>query len=243
MKNIKIDINADVGEGIGNESKLFPLISSCNIACGGHAGDLASMSSVVRLAKINKLKIGAHPSYPDKKNFGRKVMDISKKELEKSLINQIESLSSILSKESLELNHIKPHGALYNFSANDEKTARIIIDIVKQIKTKLYVPYSSHISKMAVEEGVEICNELFIDRNYNMDLSLVSRDNSNAIIQNPDEMFRHVKNIINKKIVTIEGIEKRVDFDTLCIHGDNPSAVKLMRELHTKLNTVGIEIL
>ena len=103
MKNIKIDINADVGEGIGNESKLFPLISSCNIACGGHAGDVDSMSSVVRLAKMNKLKIGAHPSYPDKKNFGRKVMYISKKELEKSLINQIESLSSIL---SLSLIHI-----------------------------------------------------------------------------------------------------------------------------------------
>ena len=243
MKNIKIDINADVGEGVGNESEVFPLISSCNIACGGHAGDLDSMLSVVRLAKKNKLKIGAHPSFPDKKNFGRKTMSISNDKLEKSLRDQIESLTSILVKENVKLNHIKPHGALYNFGSNDEQTARIIIGITKEIKTKLYVPYSSLISKISIKEGVEICNELFIDRNYNSDLSLVSRDNSNALIQNSNEMFKHVNNIINNKIRTIDDKEISVCFDTLCIHGDNPNAVKLIKELHLKLNAIGIEIL
>ena len=111
MKNLKIDINADVGEGIGNEDLLFPLISSCNIACGGHSGDLETMLSVVRLAKKNNLKIGAHPSFPDKKNFGRKIMNISKDILIKSLKNQIQSLRSILIQENVELNHIKAHGA------------------------------------------------------------------------------------------------------------------------------------
>jgi UPF0271 protein len=243
MKNLKIDINADVGEGIGNEDLLFPLISSCNIACGGHSGDLETMLSIVRLAKKNNLKIGAHPSFPDKKNFGRKIMNISKDKLVKSLKNQIQSLRSILIQENVELNHIKAHGALYNFASNDKETARIIIDITKEMKTKLYVPYSSLISKMAREEGIIICNELFIDRNYNSNLTLVSRDNSNALIENSNEMFKHVYNIINNKIISIDKKERSVEFDTLCIHGDNPNAIVLLEELHFKLNNLGIEIL
>ena len=223
--------------------KLFPFISSCNIACGGHAGDLETMLSVVRLAKKNNLKIGAHPSFPDRKNFGRKIMNISKDQLVKSLKNQIQSLRSILSHENINLNHIKPHGALYNFASDDKETARIIIDIAKKMKTKLYVPYSSLISKMARKEGVKICNELFIDRNYNSNLTLVSRDNPKALIENSNEMFKHVYNIINNKIISIDKKERSVEFDTLCIHGDNPNAIELLEELHLKLNNIGIEIL
>jgi len=243
MKNLKIDINADVGEGIGNEDQLFPLISSCNIACGGHAGDLETMLSVVRLAKKNNLKIGAHPSFPDRKNFGRKVMNISKDKLVKSLKNQIESLKKILIQENADLNHIKPHGALYNFASNDKETARIIINLTKEMNTKLYVPYSSLISEMAVEEGIKTCNELFIDRNYNSNLTLVSRNNPNALIENSNEMFKHVYNIINNKIISIDKKERSVEFDTLCIHGDNPNAIELLEELHLKLNNIGIKII
>ena len=243
MKNLKIDINADVGEGIGNEDQLFPLISSCNIACGGHSGDLETMLSIVRLAKKNNLKIGAHPSFPDKKNFGRKIMNISKDILIKSLKNQIQSLRSILIQENVELNHIKAHGALYNFASNDKETARIIIDLTKEINTKLYAPYSSLISKMAREEGVKICNELFIDRNYNSNLTLVSRDNPNALIENSNEMFKHVYNIINNKIISVDKKAISVEFDTLCIHGDNPNAIELLEELHLKLNNIEIKII
>ena len=243
MKNLKIDINADVGEGIGNEDLLFPLISSCNIACGGHSGDLETMLSIVRLAKKNNLKIGAHPSFPDRKNFGRKIMNISKDKLVKSLKNQIQALRTILIQENVDLNHIKPHGALYNFASNDKETARIIIDLTKEINTKLYAPYSSLISKMAREEGVKICNELFIDRNYNSNLTLVSRDNPNALIENSNEMFKHVYNIINNKIISVDKKEISVEFDTLCIHGDNPNAIELLEELHLKLNNIGIEII
>ena len=128
MKEYIIDINADVGEGIGNECELFPMISSCNIACGGHAGDKQSMLTTVRLAKKNNIKIGAHPSFPDKINFGRKILTIDRKSLFKSLKNQIESLQNILNQENIKLNHIKDHGALYNLAANDRKTAKIIID-------------------------------------------------------------------------------------------------------------------
>lgn len=243
MKNLKIDINADVGEGIGNEDQLFPLISSCNIACGGHAGNLETMLSVVRLAKKNNLKIGAHPSFPDKKNFGRKIINISKDKLVKSLKNQIQALKTILIQENVDLNHIKPHGALYNFASNDKETARIIIDLTKEINTKLYAPYSSLISKMAREEGVKICNELFIDRNYNSNLTLVSRDNPNALIENSNEMFKHVYNIINNKIISVDKKEISVEFDTLCIHGDNPNAIELLEELHLKLNNIEIKII
>lgn len=243
MKNLKIDINADVGEGIGNEDQLFPLISSCNIACGGHAGNLETMLSVVRLAKKNNLKIGAHPSFPDRKNFGRKIMNISKYKLVKSLKNQIQALRTILIQENVDLNHIKPHGALYNFASNDKETARIIIDLTKEINTKLYAPYSSLISKMAREEGVKICNELFIDRNYNSNLTLVSRDNPNALIENSNEMFKHVYNIINNKIISVDKKEISVEFDTLCIHGDNPNAIELLEELHLKLNNIEIKII
>ncbi|MBC8301224.1 MAG: 5-oxoprolinase subunit PxpA [Pelagibacterales bacterium] len=243
MKNLKIDINADVGEGIGNEDQLFPLISSCNIACGGHAGNLETMLSVVRLAKKNNLKIGAHPSFPDRKNFGRKIMNISKDKLVKSLKNQIQALRNILIQENVDLNHIKPHGALYNFASNDKETARIIIDLTKEINTKLYAPYSSLISKMAREEGVKICNELFIDRNYNSNLTLVSRDNPNALIENSNKMFKHVYNIINNKIISVDKKEISVEFDTLCIHGDNPNAIELLEELHLKLNNIEIKII
>ena len=244
MKNILIDINADVGEGIGNEKELFPFISSCNIACGGHTGDYKTMLSTVKLAKENDVKIGAHPSFEDKENFGRKILKFNREELLNSLTNQVESLQKILKKENVKLNHIKAHGALYNLSAYDIKSAKTLIDLAKRIDTKLFVPYSSLISKIAEKEGVEIYNELFIDRNYNSDFTLVSRDNSNALIRESDKMFQHVKKIIiNKTISTINNESISVEFDTLCIHGDSPNAIEMIRDLHFKLKNIGIKII
>ena len=244
IKELKLDINADVGEGIGNENELFPFISSCNIACGGHAGDYKTMLSTVRLAKQNKINIGAHPSFEDRKNFGRKILKVEKKELLNSLINQVESLQDILKKEEMTLNHIKAHGALYNLSAFDKDSAKVIVELAKKFKTKLYVPYSTLISKMAKEQGIETYNELFIDRNYNSDLTLVSRENSNALIRDSKTMFEHVKKIINDKIITsINNKNISVEFDTLCIHGDSPNAIELIKDLHFKLKSIGIKII
>ena len=244
MKKIKLDINADVGEGIENENKLFPFISSCNIACGGHTGNYKTMLSTVRLAKQYNVKIGAHPSFEDRENFGRKILKVDKKELLSSLINQVESLKNILKNEKIKLNHIKAHGALYNLSAYDKDSAKIIIELAKKIDTKLYVPYSSLISKIAKEQGVETCNELFVDRNYNSDLTLVSRENSNALINDSKTMFEHVKKIINDQIITsINNKNMSVEFDTLCIHGDSPNAIELIKELHFKLKNIGIKII
>ena len=244
MKKIKLDINADVGEGIENENELFPFISSCNIACGGHTGNYKTMLSTVRLAKQYNVKIGAHPSFEDRENFGRKILKVDKKELLSSLINQVESLQDILKNQEIKLNHIKAHGALYNLSAYDKDSAKIIIELAKKIDTKLYVPYSSLISKIAKEQGVETCNELFVDRNYNSDLTLVSRENSNALINDSKTMFEHVKKIINDQIITsINNKNMSVEFDTLCIHGDSPNAIELIKELHFKLKNIGIKII
>ena len=244
MKKIKLDINADVGEGIENENELFPFISSCNIACGGHTGNYKTMLSTVGLAKQHNVKIGAHPSFEDRENFGRKILKVDKKGLLSSLINQVESLQDILKNQEIKLNHIKAHGALYNLSAYDKDSAKIIIELAKKIDTKLYVPYSSLISKMAKEQGVETYNELFVDRNYNSDLTLVSRENSNALINDSKTMFEHVKKIINDQIITsINNKNMSVEFDTLCIHGDSPNAIELIKELHFKLKNIGIKII
>ena len=151
-----IDVNADVGEGVGNELDLMPLLSSCNIACGGHAGDLASMTQVVRLAKAHKVKIGAHPSFPDKDNFGRIDMKMSAADLYSSIKHQIRDLQEVIHSEDAQLHHIKPHGALYNMAAKDEKTANVIIEVVKSISlpVKLYAPYKSIIEDLAIKENI-----------------------------------------------------------------------------------------
>ena len=240
--NLFLDINCDVGEGLKNESELFPLISSCNIACGGHAGDEQSMRDVVLLAKKHNLNIGAHPSYPDKKNFGRKKIKISIKELKESIESQIITLVNVLGKEKLKMNHIKAHGALYNFSSYDKETAIVIIDLVKKLNVKLYVPYNSLIFKLAKDKGINTMIELFLDRNYNTDYSLVSRSNKKAMITNPKDMLDHVENILNNKIVTINNFNIDVKFDTLCVHGDNPGAIKMLQSLNQQLKSKKISI-
>jgi len=245
MKQILVDINADVGEGLNNEAKLMPYLSSCNIACGGHAGDKESMRKVVKLAKQHKVKIGAHPSFPDKQNFGRQVMEMPCADLYTSLKQQIRSLMQVIRDEHATLHHVKPHGALYNFAAKDEKTAKVVIEVVKSIAFPLYlyVPYGSVIADLARKEGVKITYEAFADRNYNEDLSLVSRSLHNAVITNPVEVFEHVKKmILEKKVKTINGVEVEMNADTFCIHGDNPEALKLLQNLIKKLQEFQVVI-
>lgn len=240
-----IDINVDVGEGIGNESILMPIISSCNIACGGHAGDLETMRMVVKLATANNVKIGAHPSFPDKANFGRKQMDISYAALYTSIKGQIDDLMIILKEENTRLNHVKPHGALYNLAAVDYKTASVIIEVMKNfiLPVKLFVPFNSVIEKMAIENNIPIKYEAFADRNYNVDGTLVSRNQNNALIHESEQMFDHVFRMISsQKVKTISGSEIKILADTFCIHGDNPKAVDLIQELSKRLQEKGIQI-
>lgn len=240
-----IDINADVGEGISDEPEIMRYLSSCNIACGGHAGDVSTMTEVVRLANMHKVKIGAHPSYPDKTNFGRVEMAISTADLYRTLKQQIRNLQNILQHENTQLHHIKPHGALYNLAAKDEKTANVIIEVIKSIALpiKLYAPFNSVIARLAKEEGVVVIYEGFADRNYNEDLSLVSRKNENALLENKANVLSHVLSIIkNKKVKTIGGALVPIQVSTLCVHGDTKNALELLHYLNQELPKLGIQI-
>lgn len=245
MDAFSIDINADVGEGIGNEGMLFPYITSCNIACGGHAGDVQSMNEIVALAKKNSIKIGAHPSFPDKANFGREVINISCEALYNSVKDQIKSLLSIVKAHHAQLHHVKPHGALYNLAAKDEITAQVILDVIKHFHRpiKLYVPYGSVIAKLAKAQGVAILYEAFADRNYNNDLSLVSRKLDNALITATSQVCTHVLNmVIHQKVSTINGNKVPIHAETICVHGDNPKAIDLVKSLRHFLNDHAIAI-
>jgi UPF0271 protein len=234
----KIDINCDVGEGIGNEEELFPFISSCNIACGGHVGNRQTMMETVRLAKQFKVKIGAHPSYPDKKNFGRVSMDISKDLLIGTIQEQVESLMAILKKEELDLHHIKLHGALYNDVAQDGNLAQTVLKSLEKYKPKvpIYVPYASAMAKEAINQGFSIMYEAFGDRRYHKDLSLVSRDLPKAVIKDPREVLQQVISIVkDKKVKTSNGNSVNILADTICIHGDNPFALQIVSYLSQEL--------
>lgn len=240
-----IDINVDVGEGVGNESLLMPYISSCNIACGGHAGDMDTMRKVVRLAKEHRVKIGAHPSFPDKVNFGRIKMEMSCAALFKSIKGQVDDLIHVLHEEHSTLHHIKPHGALYNLAAVDEKAAHVIIEVMKtmMLPIKLYVPFKSVIEKIAISQNIPIIYEAFADRNYNDDLTLVSRKETSASIHNEDDLFAHVFHMISKqRVETITGKDIEIKAQTFCIHGDNPNAVNLIKNLGVRLKSHGIQI-
>jgi UPF0271 protein len=240
-----IDINADVGEGIDNEAVLMPLLSSCNIACGGHAGDASSMTNVVKLATLHNVKIGAHPSFPDKENFGRVKMRMTNLELYTSLKQQINALQMVLNSENAQLHHIKPHGALYNLAATDENSAKVIIEVVKSLAMPvgLYAPYKSRLAELAKSENIQVIFEAFADRNYNEDLSLVSRRKDNAILSDKAEVLTHVLMMINhEKVKTINGVEVPIKASTLCVHSDTKNAVNILKYLNNKLPENSIQI-
>ncbi|MGZ0017489.1 5-oxoprolinase subunit PxpA [Yeosuana sp. AK3] len=245
LQNKTIDINVDVGEGMHNESQLMPYISSCNIACGGHAGDLETIRQVVRLAKQYQVKIGAHPSFPDKENFGRKPIEMTCAALYTSIKEQIEALVLVLKEEQARLNHIKLHGALYNLAAVDTKIAGVIIEVMKSfiLPIKLYVPYNSVIELLAIENDIPVVYEAFADRSYNDDGHLVSRTQDDALIINSTQMFEHVyRMIVSKKVRTISGKKIVIMADTFCIHGDHPNALVLIKNLKARLAKKGIQI-
>lgn len=238
MEKNFIDINCDVGEGIGNEESLFPYISSCNIACGGHAGDEQIMEQIVVLAKKHQVKIGAHPSYPDKENFGRISLSIPFDVLKNSIEEQLSNLISILKTQGVSLHHIKAHGALYNDIAKDRALASVFLEAVEQFKgiAFIYAPFGSVLEKEALKQGFKIMIEAFGDRNYNTDLTLVSRKTANAVIEDPKEVLAHITNMVkNKSVKTLNGTVEKISAETYCIHGDTPSALQILAYLSEEL--------
>ncbi|MBO0593292.1 5-oxoprolinase subunit PxpA [Cellulophaga sp. E16_2] len=242
---MKIDINSDVGEGVGNEKELLPLISSCNIACGGHAGDENSIREVIKIAKKNKVLIGAHPSYPDKVNFGRKTIVLSKEILIQSLQKQLQLFFTVANQENVTVHHIKAHGALYNDSVRNVAVAHAFLEAIIPFSNtlKLYVPYNSILAQEAIKKGISVAYEAFLDRNYNDDGSLVSRTQENALIENPQEVLRHLLCMLEEgKIKTVHNKLINCSSDTFCIHGDTVSALKILMYLHNELPNYNIQI-
>lgn len=244
MTPISIDINADLGEGAGQDDVIMPLISSCNIACGGHVGDAQSIHETMQLAKQHNVKVAAHPSYPDRENFGRVNMEISLLELEESIKSQLSLFYELAEQNGQSVNHIKAHGALYNKIAKDEKTAKVYLNAISNlgIKAKLYVPNNSVVHQLAKSE-FDCSFEAFIDRAYNEDLSLVNRSLPNALHQTPEKAWRQLYEMVTQnQVTTIDGEIVKVQGDTFCIHGDHPNAQQILEYVHQNLSKNGLKL-
>ena len=228
----KIDINCDLGEGLNNEAGILPYISSCSIACGGHAGSKRTVRKVIDLALENNVKVGAHPSFPDRANFGRIRLEMPFNQLQESLEAQIQMVQEVCKEQNCQLNHIKPHGALYNLAAKDRSHAELIVKTIKKCApdSALYAPYNSIINDIAIESGLSTKIEAFADRNYNADLSLVSRNLKKAVITDKEEVLQHLlKMILENKVITLDGVEVKMAAETYCFHGDNPKVLDLLK--------------
>ena len=231
----KLLINSDVGEGVLRESDLMFYLRSCSVACGGHFGDTESMRNTVKLAIDNNVLVGAHPSYPDRVNFGRKEMFINLLDLKNSLHNQISSLLEVMSEFGIsKLHHVKAHGALYNKCVIDVDLAALYVDVVKCYdNVKIYAPYGSVVSKIAKENGVGVDYEVFLDRNYNDNHTLLSRNEVNSMILNPSKMLLRYNRVMgSSKIKTISNKLIKTIGNTFCVHGDTDDSHLLLKDLY-----------
>jgi UPF0271 protein len=225
-----VDLNCDMGEGLSTDDEIFPFISSANIACGGHAGDLGTMRRSVELALQSGVAIGAHPSYPDRAGFGR--TDIPESRLGtllSDLKTQIAALQSICQEMGASLHHVKPHGALYNRAARDPAIARIICEAVVAIDPSLiiYVLSGSETLRAAGTAGLRAVSEVFADRTYRPDGSLTPRSEPFALIQDPATMLNQVLTMIRRQQVrTLNGTIIPITAETICLHGDGDDPVK-----------------
>ena len=224
--------NADIGEGIGNESQLLPFLHTCNISCGAHAGSLAEIQAAITLAIKYKVKIGAHPSFEDRKNFGRKALQISNEELYRSIKKQLEFLYHEVDDQNGKMIHVKPHGALYHEASLHKEIAQAIVQatiavdsslaIVGMPKTRLY--------EVAKQLKCTYINEGFADRLYQENGSLAPRNIPNAVITDTKQVIKQVGEILHhNQVDTMNNSTLKLDVDTICFHGDTDNAIDLLK--------------
>ena len=240
-----IDINCDMGEGIGNDEPIMPYISSANIACGYHAGDETTMKQTIQLCKKYNVAVGAHPSYPDKENFGRTDMLLPHAEVYELVKNQINTLEKIAVENDAIVHHVKPHGALYNMAARDKLLAPFIALAVMDTNDKyvLYGLSGGHLIKEGKNHGLRTASEVFADRTYKDDGSLTPRNKPGALIEDVDKAVAQVLQMINKGTVTsVTGKKIPILAETICIHGDSEHAVEFAKAIHKALVKEGIKI-
>lgn len=243
-----VDLNCDMGEGYPSDALLMPYISSANIACGYHAGDIETMKRTVDLCLQHHVAIGAHPSYPDRKNFGRIDMmgaGLAPEDLPELLINQIVTLQQVCSDAGTRLHHVKPHGALYNRAAVDEVVSMSICMAILSLDPSLilYGLSGSIMEKSARRAGLQFSCEVFADRTYENDGTLRSRSAAGALITDADKSVQQVLQMINKgTVTTIDQKEIPMRAETICIHGDGEHAVKFAATISQQLKNNGIRV-
>jgi len=242
---LSVDLNADLGEGSGHDAELFELISSANIATGFHAGDSDTMHAAISAAMQHGVAVGAHPSFFDRENFGRKELKVPNEEVFDAVAYQLGIFQAIASALGVRPNHVKPHGALYNMAVRDEKLADAIARGIESVDPKLilFAPDKTELARAGETHGVQIAREIFADRNYLNDGCLVPRTRPDALLRDPKEAAERVLRMLREgKVRSVEGHDVDVRGETICVHGDTPGAVEFARELRTQLEREGVGI-
>ena len=247
---LMVDLNADLGESFGTyklglDEELLNHITSANIACGFHAGDYMVMQKTVSMAVSKNVGVGAHPGFPDLQGFGRRNMHMKPEEVRNLVIYQIGALQAFAKAEGTQLKHVKPHGALYNMAAADYDLARAIAEAVKEVapETILLALANSEMVKAAQDVGIKVAQEVFADRAYNPDGTLVPRSIPGAVIQDPTQATeRALRMVLEGKVTAIDGQEVHIVADSICVHGDNPQAVKLASNIRKELERAGVAL-
>jgi len=241
---LSIDLNADVGEGM-DDAALLPFVTSANVACGLHAGDPSVMDGTVALALSRGVRVGAHPGYPDRENFGRRAVEMAFDAIENLVLFQVAALDGFVRSRGGTLTHVKPHGALYHGGAEFPDVARAIAEGVRRFRTSLVLVGAA--GSMLIEAGREadlpVAEEAFADRRYLPDGSLVPRGQPGAVITDPDESAEQALRLArDRSVVAADGSTIEIRADTICLHGDTPGAERIARRIHELFRTEGIRI-
>ena len=247
---MEININCDLGESsklhsTENDPLLLEIINSANIACGYHAGDKPTMEKTIDISKKNNVSIGAHPSFKDPENFGRKKLDLTSNEIRKLVIDQINILSEVANNKAIKVTHVKPHGALNNMACEDYDLAKVISESIIEVNKDLIflVPTGSQMVKAVKILNLKVAAEIFADRNYEDDGNLVSRKKNNAMITDPEIAKKHViKMVESQSLNCYSGKQIPCDIDSICVHGDGKSAVLTARKIKDGLTKSGVTL-
>ena len=242
---LSVDINADLGEGAGHDEELFALISSANIATGFHAGEPSSIFESIRAAKEKSVAVGAHPSFDDRENFGRKDIKVPIQELFAQLVYQIGAFYSLALAAGARAKHVKPHGALYNMAVRDQEMAEAIAHAILAVDSGLilFAPANSAMERAGQKAKLQVAREIFADRNYLNDGWLVPRTRPDALLRDPNEAAQRVLRMLREgKVRSVEGRDVEVRGETICVHSDTPGAVEFARELRSQLEHEGVRI-
>ncbi len=242
---MRIDLNADVGEGVGQDPALMPHITSANVACGVHAGGPAVMRETVLLARDHGVAVGAHPSFPDREGFGRRDLQLPPLQIEDIVVSQIEALAAIAAAEGVRLQHVKPHGALFNVAVRDRSVADAIARAIALVDPALILfglPASELIAA-GKAAGLRTACEAFADRAYRPDGTLVPRTQPGAVIDDAAQVLARVATIaLERAVIAIDGTRVPITLDTICVHGDTPGAAALAARIRAALATSGIDV-